>query len=65
MILCKITDYIDVFFKKNAKKLPEHEEDDHVIELNKQNSSFESLYNLSSLKLKTLQKYFNDALTKK
>ena len=64
MILCKITDYTDVFFKKNAEKLSEHKGDDHVIELNKQDSPFEFLYNLSNLELKTLQEYLNDALVK-
>ena len=34
MILCEITDYTDVFFKKNAEKLPEHKGGDHIIELN-------------------------------
>ena len=34
MILCKITDYTDVFFKENAEKLSEHEGDDHIIKLN-------------------------------
>ena len=54
IILCKITDYTDVFFKENAEKLLEHEGDDHVIELNEQDSSFEFLYNLSNSELKIL-----------
>ena len=65
IILCKIVNYTDVFFKKNAGKLSEHEESDHVIKLNEQNSLFELLYNLSSLKLKTLWKYFDDVLVKR
>ena len=64
MILYKIIDYINVFFKKNAEKLPEYEEDDYVIKLNKQDSSFEFLYNLSSSELKTLWKYFDNVLVK-
>ena len=64
MIFCEIINYIDVFFKKNAEKFPEHRGGDHVIELNGQDSSFESLYNLSSLELKTLWEYLNDALAK-
>ena len=34
IILCKITNYTDVFFKKNAEKLSEHKKDGYVIELN-------------------------------
>ena len=54
IILCEVTVYTDVFFKKNAGKLPEYEEGDHVIELNEQDSFFEFLYNLLNLELKTL-----------
>ena len=50
----KIINYTDVFFKENAEKLSEHERGNHIIELNEQNSSFKSLYNLSNLELKTL-----------
>ena len=64
IIFCKIADYTDVFFKKNAEKLLEYEGDDHVIKLNEQDSSFESLYNLLSLELKTFWKYLDDALIK-
>ena len=65
MIFCEIINYTDVFSKKNAEKLSEHKEGDYIIKLNEQNSSFEFLYNLSSLELKTLWEYFNDALIKK
>ena len=34
MILYKIVNYTDVFFKENARKLPEHEGGDYVIKLN-------------------------------
>ena len=54
IIFYKIVDYTDVFFKKNTEKLLEYEENDYIIKLNEQNSSFKSLYNLLSLKLKTL-----------
>ena len=64
MIPCEVVNYTDVFSKENARKLPKHEGGDHAIKLNEQDSSFGSLYNLSSLKLKTLQKYLNDALVK-
>ena len=53
------------FSKKNAEKLPEHEEGDHVIKLNEQDFLFKFLYNLSSLKLKTLQEYLNNTLMKR
>ena len=65
MILHEIANYIDVFFKKNARKLPKHERNDHAIELNGQNPPFEPLYNLSSLELKTLQEYLDNALIKR
>ena len=64
MIFYKIADYTDVFFKENARKLPEHEKGDHIIKLNEQNPSFEPLYNLLNLKLKTLWEYLNNALVK-
>ena len=54
MISYEIINYTDMFFKKNARKLPEHRKDDHAIELNGQDFPFEPLYNLSSLELKTL-----------
>ena len=65
IIFYKIIIYTDVFFKENAEKLSEHEEGDHAIKLNEQDSFFEPLYNLSSSELKTLQKYLNNALAKK
>ena len=64
MIFHKIIDYTDVFFKENAEKLPEHEEGDHVIELNEQDSLFGPLYNLLSSELKTFQEYLDNALMK-
>ena len=54
IILYKVISYINVFFKKNAEKLSEHERGNHIIELNEQDSSFELLYNLLSSELKTL-----------
>ena len=65
MIPHEVINYTDVFFKENAEKLSEHKGDDHVIKLNGQNSSFGPLYNLSSLELKTLQEYLNNALAKR
>ena len=65
IIFYKIIDYINVFFKENAEKLLKYKEDDYIIKLNKQNPPFKPLYNLSSSELKTLQKYLNNALTKR
>ena len=64
IIFHKIINYTDVFFKENAGKLLKHEEDDYVINLNKQDFPFEPLYNLLSSELKTLQEYLNNALAK-
>ena len=64
IIFYKIINYTDVFFKKNAEKLSEHERGNYIIELNEQNFLFKSLYNLLNLKLKTFQEYFNNALMK-
>ena len=61
----KIVDYADVFSKKNAEKFSKYEEDDHVIDLEEQDSFFRSLYNLLDLKLKTFREYFDDILAKK
>ena len=65
IIFYEIINYTDVFSKKNVRKLPKHKKGNHVIELNEQNSSFELLYNLLSLELKTLQEYFDNALVKR
>ena len=65
IIFHKIIVYTDVFFKKNAEKLSEHEKGNYIIKLNEQDPSFESLYNLLSLKLKTFQEYLNNALAKR
>ena len=65
IIFHKVINYTDVFFKENAGKLLKHEKDDYVIDLNEQDLPFESLYNLSNSKLKTLQEYLNNALTKR
>ena len=65
IIFCEVAAYTDVFFKENAEKLSEHEKGDHIIKLNEQDSLFELLYNLSSSKLKTFQKYLNNTLIKR
>ena len=65
IIFYEVISYTDMFFKKNVKKLLEYKKDNYIIKLNEQNSSFEFLYNLLSLKLKTFQEYFNNALMKR
>ena len=65
MIFHEVADYTDVFYKKNAEKLLKYKEDNYAIKLNEQDSSFEFLYNLLSLKLKTLWEYLDNALAKK
>ena len=54
IIFFKVTDYNNVFSKKNTRKLSEYKKDNYIINLNKQDSFFKLLYNLLSLKLKTL-----------
>ena len=57
-VLDDLTAYIDVFSKKNAFKLFEHDEKNHVIDLIlDKNSSFDSLYNMSEKKLMYLREY--------
>ena len=61
----KIKNYKKMFFNKNAEKLSSHEMQNHVINLNNNDSSYESFYNLSAFKLKILWEYLNDVLMKK
>ena len=50
--------YIDVFSKKNASRLFEHDEKNHVIDfMFDKNSFFDSLYNISEKKLIYLREY--------
>ena len=49
----------NVFSKKQANILVSHQVNDHVIELENEESSYESLYNLSVKELKILQKYID------
>ena len=34
IIFCKIINYINIFFQKNAEKLLEYEKDNYIIDLN-------------------------------
>ena len=50
--------YINMFSKKNASRLLEHDEKNHVIDfIFDKNSSFDSLYNISKKKLMYLREY--------
>ena len=60
----KYKNYVDVFFDEYVRKFSKHRSNDHVIKTNDANISFEFLYNLSIMKLKTLREYFDDLLTK-
>ena len=55
----------NVFSKKQANILVSHQINDHIIEFENEESSYESLYNLSIKKLKILRKHIDFVLTKK
>ena len=57
-------DYIDVFSELKTECLLAHKKHDHVIEINDENSSHDSLYNFLKTELQFLQIYLNDILTK-
>ena len=61
----KIKNYKEMFFNENAEKFSFHKMQNHIINLNDNDSLYKFLYNLSAFKLKTFQKYLNDALIKK
>ncbi len=63
ILLVELKEYEDVFLIKSADKLSLHENHDHAIEITAK-SSYESLYNLSNIKLTTLKQYLNDILVK-
>ena len=57
---------VDVFNKKKAEQLFEHDRIDHVIKIkNDKKFSFESIYNLSVTELKILRKYVKKNFKKK
>ena len=64
-IFSKYQNFDDVFFEKQTNVLTFHQNVNHVIELKKNKSSYESLYHLSVKELKILRKYFDFALKKK
>ena len=60
----EFTEYTDVFSEENARKLLSHESENHAIDLNKNDSSYEFIYSLSTIELRILWKYLNDVLMK-
>ncbi len=64
MISFNYTEYSDVFSEEEAEHLSTHAQHDHAIEINKDEPSYEPLYNLFETELKVLQKYLNDVLIK-
>ena len=61
----KFKNFEDVFSKEQANIFVSHQINDHVIELEDKELSYESLYNLSIKKLKILREYIDFILTKK
>jgi hypothetical protein len=63
-LFIKFIKYADVFNIEKAGVLIAYNKNEYTINLNKNKSFFEPLYNFSAKKLKVLKTYFNDALTK-
>jgi hypothetical protein len=63
-ILEKYKDFVNVFDKINADKLFEHDSQDHAINTKSKMFSFESIYNLSMIKLELFKEYLDEFLTK-
>jgi hypothetical protein len=62
----KYQDFADVFDKTNVDKLSEHDSQNHAIEtIENKSFSFESIYNLSIIELKTLREYLDEHLKKR
>ena len=61
----KIKNYKKMFFNENVEKFSFYEMQNHVIKLNDNDSSYELLYNLLTLKLKAFWEYLDNALTKR
>ncbi len=63
-ILEKYKNFANVFDKINANKLLKHDSQNHVINTKNKMFFFESVYNLSMIKLELLKKYLDEFLTK-
>ena len=63
-IFVKYKKYKNVFLNQQIRKFFEHEFNDHVINTKNAKSSFELLYNLSTIELTILRNYLNNLLNK-
>jgi hypothetical protein len=63
-LFIKFIKFVNVFDTEKADVLTAYNKNKYTINLDKSKLSFESLYNLSTKKLKILKTYLNDALTK-
>ena len=60
----RVRDNVDVFFKTDVFTFSTHDENNHAINLMlKKKSFYDSLYNMSQMKLKILTKYIRENLT--
>ncbi len=62
-LFVELKEYEDVFLTESVDKLLLHEDHDHAIEITAK-LLYESLYNLSNIKLATLRQYLDDILAK-
>jgi len=56
--------YENVFSEVKVKHLSAYEKQNYIIDINDENSSYKSLYNLSNKELQVLQNYLKNILTK-
>jgi len=65
MLFQQYNRYVNVFSEKNVDKLSSHQDHDHVIETERHELLYNSLYNLSETELQVLKEYLDNILTKK
>jgi hypothetical protein len=64
-LFMKFVKYVNIFNIKASDILTSHNKNDHVINLNRDKSSFEFLYNLLVKELEILRTYLNISLKKR
>ncbi len=64
VIFFSYAEYENVFSEVEVKHLSAHKKHDYIINTNDENSSYESLYNLSNKEFQVLQNYLNNILIK-
>ncbi len=57
--------YVNVFSEENVDKLSSHQDHDHVIETEKHELLYDSLYNLLKTELQVLKEYLDNILAKR